>query len=430
MNPIAPLRPRPGTPLPQLLLATLLGVLPLLALSGGARADWPQWRGPDRTDSSTEKGLLKSWPKEGPKRRWLFEGAGLGYSGPAIVKDRLYTLGIRDGAEHLIALDVNEGKELWAVKLGEALKNDWGDGPRGTPCVEGDFVYALSGPGKLVCAQVADGKIVWEKSMKEFGGSRPGWGYTESVLVDGDNVVCTPGGPKGAILALKKKTGDTVWQTQDFTDGAQYASIVPITHHGQRQYIQLTMSHVVGVAAADGRKLWSLDFPGKVAVIPTPIFHDGQVYVSAGYGVGCKSAKIDDQNGVNEVYANKVMKNHHGGVILHEGHLYGHSDGGGWVCQKFDTGAEVWSERTALGKGAIGYADGQFYLVTENDGTVALIDASPTGWKEHGRFKLDPQTKQRSPQGRIWTHPVVTGGRLYLRDQEYIYCYDVRATAP
>jgi outer membrane protein assembly factor BamB len=402
-------------------LFLLLAALPL-----SANADWPQWRGPDRTDLSQEKGLLKSWPKEGPKRVWLFQDAGLGYSGPAIVGDRLFTMGVRKDGEELFALDIREGKELWASRIGDTLKNGYGDGPRGTPSVDGDRVYALSGQGNLVCAQAADGKVIWQKTMKEFGGSRPGWGYTESVLVDGDKVICTPGGSKGTMIALNKRTGETLWQTKELTDEAQYASIIPVQHNSLRQYIQLTMKHVAGVSADDGKLLWSLDFPGQVAVIPTPIFHDGHVYVAAGYGVGCKMASIGPHNEVKEVYSNKVMKNHHGGVILHEGYLYGHSDGPGWVCQDFKTGEQVWAERSALGKGAIGYADGQFYCLAESSGTVVLIDASATGWKERARFKLDPQTNQRSPRGSIWTHPVITGGRLYLRDQELLFCYDVK----
>jgi len=186
------------------------------------------------------------------------------------------------------------------------------------------------------------------------------------------------------------------------------------------------MQHVVGIAAKDGKQLWSSDWPGKTAVIPTPIYHDSHVYVTAGYGAGCKLVKIEPGNKATTVYENKVMKNHHGGVILVGDHLYGHSDGSGWVCQDFKTGNEVWSERSKLGKGAIACADGMLYCLDEGSGTVALIEASPKGWSEHGRFKLEPQTKIRSPQGRIWTHPVISNGKLYLRDQDLIYCYDIK----
>jgi outer membrane protein assembly factor BamB len=390
-------------------------------------ADWPQWRGPDRTDLSKEKGLLKTWPDGGPKRVWLFDKAGLGYSGPAIVRGTLYTMGARDSVEQLIALEAATGKELWSAKVGELLKNGWGDGPRGTPCVDGDRVYALSGKGDLVCANAKDGKILWQRTLQEFGGGVPSWGYSESVLVDGNLVICTPGGSKGTILALNKTTGEPVWQSKDFTDPAHYASAIVVDHGGQRQVIQLTEKHIAGVSVADGKVLWTSEFPGRTAVIPTPIFSDGMVYVSAGYEVGCKMIKLGSANEVTEGYANKEMVNHHGGVILLDGHLYGYSDRLGWVCQNLKSGEKVWAEKAALGKGAIAYADGMFYCLAEQDGTLALVEASAAGWKERSRFKLDPQTTQRSPRGRIWTHPVISGGRLYLRDQELLSCYDVKA---
>jgi outer membrane protein assembly factor BamB len=403
-----------------------LAAIAALYLLPTLRADWPQWRGPDRTDLSKETGLLKSWPPDGPKRLWLSKEAGLGYSGPAVVQGKLFTLGVRKDEEQLIAFDVQDGKELWAAPVGDPLKNNWGDGPRGTPTVDGGFVYALSGQGTLVCVQVADGKLSWQKTMHDFGGRTPGWGYTESVLVDGNKVVCTPGGKKGALVALDKKTGNTIWQSKEFTDEAQYASIIPAEINGQRQYVQLTTKHFVGIGADDGKLLWSADFPGSTAVIPTPIVQGNQVYVTAGYGAGSKSIKVGPKNELTELYANKVMKNHHGGAILLDGHVYGYSDGPGWVCQNFQTGDEVWAEKNALGKGCITYADGMFVCMSEGNGTVVLIEASPKGWKEHGRFKLDPQTTQRSPSGHIWTHPVVADGRLYLRDQELLACYDLK----
>ena len=395
----------------------------MLAVAG----DWPQWRGPDRTDVSKETGLLKAWPEGGPKQAWLFKDAGLGYAGYSIADGKLFTMGAREGKEFLIAVNAKEGKELWATEIGGTLKNDWGDGPRGTPTVDGGRVYALGGQGALICANVSDGKQMWRVAMKDFGGKTPGWGYTESPLVDGKQILCTPGGEAGAIVALDKATGKALWQSKDFTDGAQYSSIVPANLNGARQFIQLTMKSVVGLNGADGKMLWRSDWPGKTAVIPTPIYRDGLVYVTAGYGVGCQMLKVGKGNEVTGVYTNKVMKNHHGGVILVGEHLYGHSDGPGWVCQNFKTGEEVWVSKK-LGKGAVGYADGMLYLLEEGSGTVVLIEASPKGWNEHGRFKLDPQTTQRNPRGWIWTHPVISNGKLYLRDQELLFCFDVKAS--
>ncbi|MCI0748205.1 MAG: PQQ-like beta-propeller repeat protein [Verrucomicrobia subdivision 3 bacterium] len=402
-------------------------VLVISAGSGlAASLDWPQWRGPDRTDVSKETGLLKTWPENGPKRLWLFENAGNGYSGPAIADGKFFTIGTRDGNEVILTLDANSGKELWTAKLGDVLDNRWGDGPRGTPTVDGDRVYAMSGQGNVACVNVADGKQIWKQSMTELGGKVPGWGYTESVLVDGEKVVCTPGGSQGALAALDKKTGKVLWRSTDFTDSAQYSSIIAAEINGARQYIQLTMRNLAGIDAKDGKLLWKSDWPGRTAVIPTPIQRDNFVYVTSGYGAGSKLVEINSGNDVRIVYENKVMKNHHGGVVLVGDHLYGYSDGSGWICQDFKTGEEVWAERDALGKGAISCADGMLYCLAEGNGTLVLAEASPKGWKEHGRFKLDPQTKIRSPQGRIWTHPVISNGKLYLRDQDLIYCYDVK----
>lgn len=396
----------------------------LTASFAPAAHDWPQWRGPNRDDLSKETGLLKSWPEGGPKRIWLFENGGNSYSGPAIVNGKLFTMGTRDNEEILLVLDANTGKELWATPLGGVLQNGWGGGPRSTPTVDGDRVFAMSGRGNLACVNVADGKIVWQKAMTSLGGKVPDWGYTESVLVDGDRVVCTPGGAQGAIAALNKKTGEVLWQSKEFTDGAQYSSIVPAKINGTDTYVQLTMQSIVGIAPKDGKQLWKAPFPGKVAVIPTPIVRDNLVYVTAGYGVGCKQIRIGPDNSVETVYENKVMKNHHGGVVLVGDYVYGHAEPG-WACQNFKTGESVWNERK-LGKGAVAFADGMLYCVEEDSGTVALVEASPSGWNERGRFKLDPQTKIRNPKGKIWVHPVISNGKLYLRDQDLIFCYDVK----
>ncbi len=407
------------------LIASL--ILGALTVSGSLAADWSQWRGPNRDDHSPDKGLLKKWPEGGPKRVWLNENAGLGYGGVSIVGNRLFTLGLRGEKEFLLCLDVDKGTEVWSAAIGDKLSNNWGDGPRGTPTVDGGMVYSLSGQGNLVCAQAADGKVVWQKSLtKDLGGKIQSWGYTESPLIVGNNVVCTPGGLQGTLAALDKKTGAVVWQTKELTDVAQYSSPILITHAGKQQIVQLVMQKFFGVDPANGKVLWQSDFTGRTAVIPTPIYKDGIVYVAAGYGVGNKAVKLGaDGKSAEVAYENKVMKNHHGGVILVGDHLYGYSDGPGWIAQDLKTGEEVWASK-ALGKGAVHYADGMLYCLDESTGTVVLAEASPKGWAEHGRFKLDPQTKQRKPQGRIWTHPVVVNGKLFLRDQELLFCFDVK----
>jgi outer membrane protein assembly factor BamB len=403
--------------------AALFTVLFLTATSFSA--DWPGWRGAKRDDVSVETGLLKSWPAKGPKQLWLFENAGKGYAGYSVVGGRLFTMGTRDAKELLIALDAATGKELWALSIGDIFNNKWGDGPRSTPTVDGANVYAMSAQGNLVCAQVSDGKMLWYKKMKDLGGSVPPWGYAESPLVDGNRVVVTPGGGQGTMAAFDKSTGEALWQSSEITEGAQYSSVVPAMIDGKPQYVQLVMQTVFGVNPADGKLLWRSPFPGRTAVIPTPIVKGNAVFVTAGYGVGCKKVEIVG-NSVRDVFSNKEMENHHGGVVLVGDHLYGHSGRAGWTCMQFSDGTVKWTERRALGKGAVTYADGMLYCLDEKTGEVALVEASPSGWNEKGRLKLEPLSSNRSRDGGIWPHPVVANGRLFLRDQEYVYCFDVK----
>ncbi|MBN37375.1 MAG: polyvinylalcohol dehydrogenase [Opitutae bacterium] len=388
--------------------------------------DWPGWRGSERNDVSKETGLLQSWPEGGPEKIWMNKLGGLGYSGFSITNGILYTMGAFGDEERLLAFDANSGKKVWELKTGDLLKNNWGDGPRMTPSVSNGLVYSLGGRGNLICANAKDGKKEWSVHLVEdLGGKVPGWGYTESVLIDQGRVICTPGGEKGALAALDAKTGKVLWRSKAFTDGAQYSSPIVIENQSKRQYVQLVMKNLVGIEATSGKLLWKSSWPGKVAVIPTPVYSDNHVYVSSGYGVGCKLVELAGSSPV-DVYENKVMKNHHGGVIKLGDYLYGYSDGYGWVCQNFKNGELKWNEKKSLGKGAIAYADNRFYCLGEGDGRVILIEATPEGWKAKGEFTITPQTEQRNPKGKVWTHPVISNGKLYLRDQELIFCYDIK----
>jgi outer membrane protein assembly factor BamB len=413
---------------------TLLLLTLLLAVPFATADDWPQWQGPDRTNVSNETGLLQTWPSGGPRLLWTFRDAGAGYSGPAIVGDRLYTMGADSKTEYLYALDLKTQKKVWSTELDRRYKNDRGDGPRGTPTVDGDHIFAISGEGMLVCIEAATGKKVWSKSFpQDFRGKFMGrWGFTESPLVDGDVLVCSPGGAEGTLAALNKKTGELLWRSKGLKVPASYSSIIAAEVNGVRQYIQMTSAGVVGVAAKDGSLLWEKNVAANgTAVIPTPIFHDNHVFVTSGYGAGCGLVKLTlAGNGgtkAEEVFANKNMVNHHGGVVLVGDYLYGHSDSRGWICQKFKTGEVVWAERSKLGKGSLTYADGHLICYSERGGNVVLVKATPDGWKEDGRFKIPEETK--ISRGGIWTHPVVANGRLYLRDQDLIFCYDLKAAA-
>jgi outer membrane protein assembly factor BamB len=413
----------------------LAASLVALALPVSA-ADWPQWRGPERNDISKETGLLKAWPKEGPKLLWTFEDAGIGYSGPAIVGERLYTMGGDGKREYVFALDLTTQKKVWSTDVGPFFPHGNGDGPRATPTVDGDVLYCLTGHGELLCVETQGGKIRWQTNLKkDLGGQMAsGWGYSESVLVDGGKVICTPGGKNGALAALDKNTGKVLWRSTKMTSPATYSSIISAEVEGVKQYIQVTRGGVAGIAAADGSLLWQSTACAHGISVSTPVYKDNRVFVSVGYGVGCDLVRINKEGEAfksEKVYDSeerKVMANHHGGFVLLGDHIYGFSDSKGWVCQEFATGRMVWRGKTKdFGKGSLTVADGHLYCYTEQGGKVALVEATPTDWKETGRFSIPKRSKANRHQ-MAWTHPVVANGRLYLRDQEYIFCYDVSAS--
>jgi outer membrane protein assembly factor BamB len=425
-------------------LLFLPACLCVLALTAAA-ADWPQWDGPNRDNVSKETGLLKHWPEGGPRLVWTFEQLGQGYSGPAVVGDRLYILGSKDKAEHVFALDVNSGKEIWSCPIGPLFRNGYGNGPRATPTVDGEVLYALGGQGNLVCVETANGNKRWEVSLEKDlkGRMMSGWGWSESPLVDGEHVICCPGGPEGTMAALDKKTGKVVWRSTDLTDQATYSSVVPAEIGGVRQYVQTTfhgrennkdMGAIVGVAAADGKLLWSYPREGyHVAVVPTPIVDGDLVYATAGYGAGCDLLQITkdgDQFHAKQLYSEKnrrrTMENKHLGVVKVGDYVYGYSDRGAWMCQKFRTGDVVWQDRVKVRGGSVTCADGHLYCYAEGDGRVTLLPASPKGLKVEGQFQIPRETTLPRQAGGIWTHPVVANGRLYLRDQDLLFCYDVK----
>ncbi len=408
--------------------------------SSGGSNEWPQWRGANGSNISPDKAISKSWPEGGPKLLWVYKDGGQGYSGPSIVNGTLYTMGSRDGKLMVIALNADSGEEIWASEIGEddekGYNAGWGGGSRSTPTWNDGHVYALGPKGTLACLNAEDGKKIWDKNLStDFGGKAGGWGYSESPFVDGDLVIVAPGGSvkekkaemaESAIVALNKKTGATKWKSSLESGLAEYASIVPADLNGGRQYIKFFQTKVVGVDSTNGKVLWESEWPrGKTAVIPTPIYNNQEVYISSGYGAGGKMFKIGSDNSVSDVWDNKVMQNHHGGVIKIGDYVYGFSNKG-LICQDWKTGEEVWAQKDRqLMKGAITAAGDKLICVNEGDGTVTLVDATSKGFESHGSFKLEPQSENRNPKGRIWTHPVVLNGKLYLRDQELIHCYDV-----
>ena len=403
---------------------TVLVVLPLVLASivPSSAADWPQWRGPKRDGCSADVNLLDRWPAGGPRLMWKTSGLGTGYSSVAVADGRIITLGDLKDASYIIALDL-AGKGLWTAKVGKTGGNY--AGTRSTPTIDGELVYGLGQFGDLVCVEAKGGKERWRHNLdSEFQGNVGGWNYSESPLVDGDRLVCAPGGRRGTVLALDKKSGQRLWQTKEYTDHAEYTSIVAATIAGKKQYVHLSGGTLAGIEPESGAVLWRTDRRGETATIPTPIVDGDRIYVTSGYGVGCNLFEVVRQDGtfkVREVYKSKDMVNHHGGVVKVGDHLYGYSDGKGWVCQEFATGETVWREKSRLGKGSIAYADGKLFLRDEGGkGTVVLIEATPKGWSELGRFDQPNRSNENS-----WAHPAISDGRLYLRDMDVLLAYEV-----
>ena len=539
--------------------------------------DWPQWQGPDRTAHSKETGLLKEWPKEGPSLAWKVKGLGGGDSMPSVAGGRIYGMSHRGSDEFVWALSEKDGKEIWAMRIAPALTTSWPqskEGPSATPTVDGDRLYVMGLAGNVACLQVADGKMIWQRNlMADFGGKPPMWSYRESPLVDGDKVICTPGGDETTMVALNKLTGETIWKafvpdqagaTQnrsqsanrpnvietdlllstldkdhskvisadeltaaptvlltldknqdgkiaedevtpasaapsgqdqgrrrgrggvmrmmkshsamdanedgalDTTEiknavaslqridanrdgkltedevgmkhfgpqdtGAAYSSAIAMDFGGQRQYVQFLAKTVAGVSAADGKLLWRYDKPanGMRLNISTPIYHDGHVFAASAYGAGGGLARLNkNANGeitAEEVWFSKSMENHHGGVILHDGALFGANggNGGGYMaCLDFKTGKVLWNERDSdkrrVTKGSVSFADGRIYYRTE-EGPIVLIEPSRKEYLERGRFSQPDRTDKPA-----WAHPVIANGKLYIRDQDTLFCYDVKA---
>jgi outer membrane protein assembly factor BamB len=424
-----------------------------MAAATATADDWPQLRGPDRTGISKEKGLLKAWPKGGPPLAWTFKDAGLGHSGLAVAKGVVYTLGtdkeIKD--EFVLAIDEKSGKQLWTAKVGPLYTkkgNTYGDGPRSTPTVDGNLLFALGGEGQLVCIDIAKKQEVWRIHLvKDLGGVlMDKYGWSESPLVDGAYVICTPGGPNGTLAALDKTTGKVVWRSKDLTQTAPFASAIVAELHGVRQYIQTSYDNtpgkefgsVSGVDAKTGKVLWSaVNFKGtndSSGIGTTPLVVGNQVYVSTGFGVGCHLFDINAQWEVKDLYSKangRKVKNALGGVVLQNGHIFGHSDKLGWICQDLKTGKLAWDERLELkcDSGVILAADGLLYLYT-TDGVAGLAAPDTDKFSLLSSFSIPEKskiapTRPSSRQAQIWAYPAIANGHLYLRDQEYIFAFKI-----
>ena len=382
--------------------------------------NWPGWLGPHRDGKSPDTGLLKEWPEGGPPLLWKVSGIGRGYASVAVVDGTVYTTGMVATSEMVFAFDM-DGQLKWKVVHGPAHDKDY-PGSRSTPTLDEGNLYVLSGNGKLGCYAAQDGQAKWAHELSEFGGQTPGWAYAESVLIHKDLAIVTPGGDT-CIVALDKKSGRGVWASSGFSAGAQYGSCISVSHGGAEMIVAGTAAGIVAVDAANGRMLWANPFSaGNTANCPTPAFADGYVFWANGYDQGGLCLQLDVRGKsvtAAPAWTTREMVCHHGGYIIHEGHIYGnHAES--WVCLDLRTGEQKWRER-AVGKGSLCYADGMLYLFAEDGGRAALVTCSPEDLETRGSVTVEGEENS-------WAHPVVIGGRLYLRYADNLYCFNVRAS--
>jgi len=386
-----------------------------MALMG---ADWPQWRGINRDGKSAETGLLKQWPEKGPALVWKAQGLGEGYASFSVVGNMLYTQGQHGGREYVMAFDVANGKKLWEVDNGAAFNESRGNGPRGVPTVQGAHLWAYSADGTIACLETKTGKKVWQfNALTKFGGSVPRWGISESPLIDGERVIIVTGGSGASVVALNKNTGETIWKS--LNDGVGYSSAILVETGSVRQILTFTAEAAVGLRADNGQFLWRYPrVANGTANIATPLFHNGHVFFSSAYGTGASLLQLTNDGKMNEVYFTREMRNHYSSSVLVGDTLYGYSDAI-LTAMKMTTGDVLWRDRS-VGKGSVIFADGLLYCSGEN-GMVAIVEPAPTAYKELSRFEIKIGTLP------MWTLPVVANGRLYIRDQDNLYAFDVKA---
>jgi outer membrane protein assembly factor BamB len=391
--------------------------------------DWGQWRGPRRTGVSAETGLADAWPAGGPKLVWHATDVGDGYGSPAIVGNRIYLLG-NEGLdnEFVQAIDAASGRQVWRQRIGmvgEPDQNPTYPAARSTPTVDGDRLFALGSDGDLVCLETAGGRVVWQKNLRREFNGRPGdWAYAESPLLDGNEVVCTPGGLDAALVKLNKQTGDVIWKcTLPAAENAGYASAITVNFQGRKQYVQYFSKGLVGIDADSGQFLWRI-FDVDRDNMATPIEQDGLIYIPSFLSVGML-AQLEVTGGsviARQAYRKRGLPTQIGGAVLVDGHLYG-TVRDGLVCADFKTGEVRWKAES-VAPGSVCAADGLIFVHGE-ESDVALVAATPAEYRERGRFKLPSEPPRRDQMEKAWAFPVVANGRLYVRDKNFLWCYDV-----
>lgn len=408
-------------------VASLIAITVVAASSFVWGEDWPQFRGLHRDGKSSERGLIKQWPADGPRLLWSSAGLGRGYSSAAVAGGMIFTTGMVGEKNEgiLSALDL-DGKIQWQTHYGP----EWGQmnpGSRSTPTIEADRVYELSGVGRLFCLDFKTGAIRWSRDLpKEFNGEAPRCGYAEAPLIYNDKVICTPGGRDASLVALDKLSGKTIWSSAGFSDQSAYCSPILVERGGDKLVITITSRHVVGVDAKTGKVFWAEPFDTNAedpnhAVTPVASARDadGRLYITSGHRDGGQMFEMsEDGRHVAPRWSDSVLNTNHGGLVLVDGHIYGASSKGKWVCLELATG-RVRYEASGVGEGSVAYADGMLYCYGQN-GNVGLVRATPEAYEIISRFKV---TQGSGPH---WAHPTISGGRLYIRHGEVLMAYGLK----
>ncbi|MHC4532770.1 MAG: PQQ-binding-like beta-propeller repeat protein [Planctomycetota bacterium] len=405
-------------------ILTLSLILTSMANSADQESFWPQFHGPNRDNISTEKGLLKKWPKNGPELLWTAKGLGHGYSSMSIANGMMYTASSIGKDTVIIALNL-EGSILWQVKNGKAFTGDR-PGTRGTPTIDGDRLFHQSPHGNLICLDAKTGDRIWELNIIEKYKSKiPNWALAESLLIDGDHLISSPGGPQTYMVALNKNTGSVVWKSPSTGELAGYASPTLVEYKGLRIIITLTLKGMIGVNADTGELLWHVKHESYADEnVLMPIFHDGEVFIST-LKAGSVKWKVNVKDGkvsLEELWRTDELDNHHGGIILLNGNLYGTStfrNRNLLVCLDWETGRNKYMDK-CVGKVSLTYADGMLYALSIN-GVMGLVRPTPNGQELVSSFEIP-----KGGKGFSWAHPVVCGGRLYIRHGEFLYAYSLK----
>jgi len=402
-------------------MRSLLWTVVLLALAvGAARGDWAEWRGPNRTGVSPDTGLIDSIPEMKPRLLWKNSAVGDGFTSVSVAGESVYLGGSHGDQSAVYCLDLKDGKQKWMTDIGPLYKNNYGDGPRATPTIHDGKLYTMTGHGVVACLDAASGKLIWSKTMQSFGGRTPTWGYSESVLIYDNKAIITPGGSK-VFVALDPKTGNTVWASSGFSARTHYSSCIAVTYQGVPMIINGTGDGIFAVSPKDGKLLWSNPFCARnTANCPTPAYEDGYVFWANGYGKGGICLKLSVSGGkveAKEAWKTDEMVCHHGGYVIINGYIYGnHSNG--WACLDLKTGKKMWYER-GVGKGSLTAADGKLFMFGEQGGRFGMAPATPDKFELKGQFQV-------SGKGPSWPHPVITGGRLFLRYSNNLYCFNIK----